>query len=129
MSSQRIDTSPAGNIFTKEVIDNHLTTTGQMTDDEVKDMVLKGNWKQHFLDPETFAQKVFMDDVSFDQMMAWVTTLFCGGSSQKSFDDVFAKIFKIHLQSLDIKSLLNIQYYIETRVKQLVTDNNQEDKV
>lgn len=127
--SNEQDPLPKDSVFTRGVCEHHLKSTGQMTDDEVSDMVSRGNWKQHIVDHNTLSKKISMEDVPFDQMMAWVTTLISDGSENKSFDDVIKKFFNFHLGQLDVESLLTVQYDIETRIKKLVMGKKQEEKV
>jgi hypothetical protein len=111
---------PNDKVFTSDVYDKHFTQTGQLTDEQIS-KIPKQNYKNFFIGIDAFAKKI-KNDVPFEEMVGYLTTMFVSDSKNKSFDDIISKFFKFKLGQMDLKELVVLKIEIDNIIAQKVKE-------
>jgi len=131
MTNKKIKKTKKGKgSLTDEDFNKALTENGQITDEQAVEIGKKEIQyiKKNFSSLDEFTQLV-TDDVPFDQMIGWVTSLMTGGSENKSWSDVIDKFFNFRLGQMNLNELMVHKYKLEELIKSNVVDKQQDEGI
>lgn len=112
--------TPSDIIITEKDCEESLKSSGQLTDEQletIKKTFSREDLKKLITAPDELI-KLIKDDVKFEEMMGYVTSLFTSGSHHKSFDEIVSRFFHFHLGKMDLRDLVNLKYKLETLIQE-----------